>query len=75
MELSDLVSALDTFAPPKLAESWDNVGLLVEPTRPHDKVQRMMLTSMWLPDVSIENSGKGNGRKCWRKRTKNAEQF
>lgn len=52
MELSDLVSALDKFAPSKLAESWDNVGLLVEPTQPHDKVQRMMLTSMWLPGVS-----------------------
>ena len=27
--VGDVVAALDTLAPPALAESWDNVGLLV----------------------------------------------
>lgn len=35
MELSAIKSALEEFAPPSLAGSWDNVGLLIEPTPPH----------------------------------------
>lgn len=46
MELNSVVSRLDAFAPPKLAEEWDNVGLLVEPSKPHDMIKRIMLTSM-----------------------------
>ena len=32
MELKQVVSKLEEFAPSKLAESWDNVGLLIEPS-------------------------------------------
>jgi len=32
MELKKVVSKLEEFAPSKLAESWDNVGLLIEPS-------------------------------------------
>ncbi len=39
-EVTDLLSRL---APPSLAEEWDNVGLLVEPTRPRT-VGRLFLT-------------------------------
>ena len=35
MELTLVVKKLKEFADPNLAESWDNVGLLVEPTAPH----------------------------------------
>lgn len=30
--LSDVVTKLNEFAPLSLAESWDNVGLLIEPS-------------------------------------------
>ncbi|XP_078679845.1 NIF3-like protein 1 isoform X2 [Branchiostoma floridae x Branchiostoma belcheri] len=43
-DLSKVVSTLNNFAPPSLAESWDNVGLLVEPSPPH-QVSRMLLTN------------------------------
>jgi len=42
--LSEVVSVLETIAPTSLAESWDNVGLLVEPSAPH-VVQKLMLTN------------------------------
>lgn len=32
--LSSIVSKLNDFAPLSLAESWDNVGLLIEPATP-----------------------------------------
>lgn len=32
MELSKVVGFLRRFAPIELAETWDNVGLLLEPT-------------------------------------------
>ncbi|KAM6421553.1 NIF3-like protein 1 [Rhynochetos jubatus] len=35
MDLRELVPALNDFASLSLAESWDNVGLLVEPSPPH----------------------------------------
>lgn len=44
MELSAIKSALEEFAPPSLAGSWDNVGLLIEPTPPH-MVEKMILTN------------------------------
>ncbi len=34
MELADVVDRLEAFAPSALAEAWDNVGLLLEPTSP-----------------------------------------
>lgn len=32
--LPEMVKALEEFAPLSLAEKWDNVGLLIEPTKP-----------------------------------------
>ncbi|XP_061196888.1 NIF3-like protein 1 [Saccostrea echinata] len=44
MDLKSVVRKLQQFADPSLAESWDNVGLLVEPTPPHE-VKKVMLTN------------------------------
>ncbi|XP_078063509.1 NIF3-like protein 1 isoform X2 [Mustelus asterias] len=44
MELAGVVSVLEALAPLALAESWDNVGLLVEPTPPH-QVRTVLLTN------------------------------
>lgn len=32
--LPEMVRALEEFAPLSLAEKWDNVGLLIEPSKP-----------------------------------------
>ncbi|XP_073505022.1 NIF3-like protein 1 [Phyllobates terribilis] len=53
MDLSLVVSRLDALAPPALAESWDNVGLLVEPSPPH-QVRKMLLTNDLTEDVLQE---------------------
>jgi putative NIF3 family GTP cyclohydrolase 1 type 2 len=34
MELKEVVKQLNLFAPTSLAEKWDNVGLLIEPSSP-----------------------------------------
>ncbi|OXB76891.1 UNVERIFIED_CONTAM: hypothetical protein H355_002584 [Colinus virginianus] len=44
MDLRELVPALNDFASLSLAESWDNVGLLVEPSPPH-AVRTLLLTN------------------------------
>ena len=44
MDLGELVTALNDFASLSLAESWDNVGLLVEPSPPH-AVSTLFLTN------------------------------
>ena len=43
MEINDVCKKLDEYAPADLAESWDNTGLLVEPTQPCN-VTAMLLT-------------------------------
>lgn len=43
MELSDFLASMQRLAPLELAEEWDNVGLLVAPTRPR-AVERILLT-------------------------------
>lgn len=53
MNLRELVSALNDFAPPSLAESWDNVGLLVEPSPPHT-VNTLFLTNDLTEEVMEE---------------------
>ncbi|XP_069840784.1 NIF3-like protein 1 [Dendropsophus ebraccatus] len=53
MDLSSVVSRLEALAPPALAESWDNVGLLVEPSPPH-QVRKMLLTNDLTEDVLQE---------------------
>lgn len=44
MELTKITSILHELVPPHLAESWDNTGLLIEPSRPH-KVEKILLTN------------------------------
>ena len=34
LELTEVISRLELLAPSRLAEKWDNVGLLVEPSPP-----------------------------------------
>ncbi|NXH10473.1 NIF3L protein, partial [Bucco capensis] len=53
MDLRELVSALNDFASPSLAESWDNVGLLVEPSPPHP-VNTLFLTNDLTEEVMEE---------------------
>jgi len=43
MELNKIVKSLQEYSPLKLAGSWDNVGLLAEPSKPQ-KIQNVMLT-------------------------------
>jgi dinuclear metal center YbgI/SA1388 family protein len=43
VSLAHAIEALERIAPPALAESWDNVGLLVRPTRPR-RIDRIWLT-------------------------------
>ena len=42
--LHEVVAGLSEHAPTSLAESWDNVGLLVEPSSPHT-VRKIFLTN------------------------------
>ncbi|VDP97757.1 unnamed protein product [Trichobilharzia regenti] len=44
MELSKIIQLLDMYCLPHLAEKWDNVGLLVEPSPPHH-VNKVLLTN------------------------------
>ncbi|XP_033628343.1 NIF3-like protein 1 [Asterias rubens] len=53
MNLSDVLGGLEKFAPTSLAEGWDNVGLLVEPTPPH-QVQTVFLTNDLTEEVLSE---------------------
>ncbi|XP_078508736.1 NIF3-like protein 1 [Lissotriton helveticus] len=53
MDLKALVSSLNDFASLSLAESWDNVGLLVEPSPPHS-VGTLFLTNDLTEEVMEE---------------------
>lgn len=53
MELKTVVSRLNKFAPTSLAASWDNVGLLVEPTPPH-VIDTLLLTNDLTEAVTAE---------------------
>lgn len=53
MDLKRVVSLLEDFAPTSLAGSWDNVGLLVEPTPPHT-VSTVCLTNDLTEEVLDE---------------------
>ncbi|XP_014613347.1 PREDICTED: NIF3-like protein 1 [Polistes canadensis] len=44
LPLKEILDALNKFANTSLAESWDNVGLLIEPTYPKD-VKNILLTN------------------------------
>jgi dinuclear metal center YbgI/SA1388 family protein len=56
LPLAHLVSALERLAPLDLAESWDNVGLLVDPRAPGAEldVSRVLLTIDATPEVLEE---------------------
>jgi dinuclear metal center YbgI/SA1388 family protein len=53
MQLSQVVSCLCDLAPLELAQSWDRVGLLIEPLRPRG-VRRVLLTIDLTPSVVAE---------------------
>ncbi|KAK7488245.1 hypothetical protein BaRGS_00020552 [Batillaria attramentaria] len=53
MELQEVVAVLKEIASPSLAGSWDNVGLLVEPSPPH-QVRKILLTNDLTPPVMEE---------------------
>ena len=44
MDLKEVVTKLEIFASPRLAESWDNVGLLIQPSSPLS-VKTLFLTN------------------------------
>jgi dinuclear metal center YbgI/SA1388 family protein len=55
MLLSDLIATLETIAPTRYAESWDNVGLIAgDPNQP---VTKAMLTIDYTPEVACEAAG------------------
>lgn len=51
--LTDVVSRLESYASTSLAEGWDNVGLLVEPSAPH-VVSTLFLTNDLTEEVMEE---------------------
>src|SRR5216110_3414474 len=55
MRLADALTALEEIAPTRLAESWDNVGLLVGD--PGQDVSRAMLCIDYTPEVACEAAG------------------
>lgn len=54
MELKEIVQTLESLAPLSLAESWDNVGLLVEPSKSRP-VKNILLTND-LTDAVMEEA-------------------
>ena len=54
MDVSKVVGKINKFAPKSLAGSWDNVGLLIEPTLPH-VVNSILLTND-LTEVVMEEA-------------------
>jgi len=58
MRLSGIICALEQIAPPSLAESWDNVGLLVGD--PNQEISRILLTI----DYSAAVAEEGRTEKC-----------
>jgi len=55
MKLGDVLNVLESIAPTRLAESWDNVGLLVGD--PQADVSRAMLCIDYTPNVACEAAG------------------
>lgn len=56
MDLKEVVARLHKFAPAWLSESWDNVGLLIEPSAPHI-VDKLLLTNDLTETVADEAIG------------------
>src|SRR5262245_47751526 len=57
MTLQQIIDALETIAPKRLAEAWDNVGLLVGDAA--QDVSRAMLCIDYTPHVACESAGAG----------------
>ncbi len=57
MQLRDVLTFLRAFAPPQLAEGWDNTGLLVG--REHDEVAAMLTCLSLTPAVAQEAVARG----------------
>jgi dinuclear metal center YbgI/SA1388 family protein len=55
MKLEELTCAMEAIAPTRLAESWDNVGLLVGD--PQQSISRAMLCIDYTPEVACEAAG------------------
>ena len=53
MQLKEVVFRIEQFAPPSLAQAWDNVGLLVEPQTPMN-IYKIILTNDLTEDVMKE---------------------
>ena len=53
LPLKQVIDALHSYAHPSLAGSWDNVGLLIEPTEPKD-IAHILLTNDLTEDVMQE---------------------
>lgn len=60
MDLKSVVKKLQQFADPSLAESWDNVGLLVEPTPPHEVYPTLYVWLSWHLSNKLMNEIYGN---------------
>lgn len=57
MQLSELLSAMESIAPLRYAESWDNVGLLAGD--PLQQVTKVLLTIDYTPTVAAEGRDAG----------------
>ena len=53
LELKKVIEIFESWAPPRLGEKWDNVGLLIEPTPPKN-VQKILLTNDLSQEVMEE---------------------
>ncbi|CAG4909407.1 unnamed protein product [Colias eurytheme] len=58
LHLSEVIAALENFAPKALSESWDNTGLLVEPYTPR-QISKILLTNDLTEDVALEADNHG----------------
>lgn len=56
--LSDVVQRMESFAPIKFAEKWDNVGVLVEPSTQED-IKKILLTNDLTESVLEEATKNG----------------
>lgn len=54
MELCEVVHSLERYAPLSLSESWDNVGLLVEPSTKSHLIKSILLTNDLTENVMEE---------------------
>lgn len=65
MKLEKVVEKLENFAPLSFAESWDNVGLLIQPDDSKDGIKKIFLCndlSESTVQEAVENCPKGNLR-------------